>query len=61
MDTIDLEQTLPQPSRDFVAKRVRDGAYADTAEYLRDLVRRSREEQAGTRNRAARSIRCRRG
>lgn len=33
----------------FVDERVREGAYADAADYLRDLVRRDREEQAAKR------------
>lgn len=49
MDTIDLEKALPAPLRDYVARRVREGAYADTGEYLRDLVRRDREAQAAGR------------
>lgn len=49
MDTIDLEQALPEPLRTYVVKRVREGAYADTGEYLRDLVRRDREAQAAQR------------
>jgi antitoxin ParD1/3/4 len=49
MDTIDLQQALPEPLRDYVTRRVREGAYADTGEYLRDLVRRDREDQAAKR------------
>jgi antitoxin ParD1/3/4 len=41
-----FEQTFPEPLRRFVDQRVREGAYADAAEYLRDLVRRDREDQA---------------
>ena len=46
MDDTTLEQALPPPLREYVEQRVRDGSYADTAEYLRDLVRRDREDQA---------------
>lgn len=49
MSATTLEQALPKPLRDYVEQRVRDGAYADTAEYLRDLVRRDREVQAAKR------------
>lgn len=44
-----LEHALPETLRAYVEQRVRDGDYADTAEYLRDLVRRDREAQAAKR------------
>ena len=46
-NTVSVE--LPDPMRSFVDERVRLGAYADPAEYLRDLVRRDREAQAAER------------
>lgn len=46
MDVTTLEQALSAPLRAYVEQRVRDGAYASTGEYLRDLIRRDREEQA---------------
>lgn len=49
MNPTTLDQALPEPLRTYVEQRVREGAYADTAEYLRDLVRRDREEQAAKR------------
>lgn len=52
MNTTTLEQALPELLRAYVEQRVREGAYADTAEYLRDLVRRDREQQAVQRLRA---------
>ena len=45
--TVSVE--LPDPMRSFVDERVRQGAYADAAEYLRDLVRGDREAQAAER------------
>jgi antitoxin ParD1/3/4 len=49
MNPTTLDQVLPEPLRAYVEQRVREGAYADTAEYLRDLVRRDRDEQAAKR------------
>ncbi|MBL8288509.1 MAG: type II toxin-antitoxin system ParD family antitoxin [Rubrivivax sp.] len=40
---------LPEPMLSFVDERVRQGSYADAADYLRDLVKRDREAQAGQR------------
>jgi antitoxin ParD1/3/4 len=45
--TVSVE--LPDPMRSFVDERVRQGPYADAADYLRDLVRRDREAQAANR------------
>jgi antitoxin ParD1/3/4 len=36
---------LPEPMRDYIDARVRDGSYGNTSEYLRDLIRRDQEEQ----------------
>jgi len=49
MKATTLEQALPELLRAFVEQRVREGAYVDTADYLRDLVRRDREQQAAQR------------
>jgi len=45
--TISVE--LPEPMQRFVDERVRQGPYADSADYLRDLVRRDREARAADR------------
>jgi antitoxin ParD1/3/4 len=36
---------LPEPMRAYIDKRVSAGNYGNTGEYIRDLVRRDREEQ----------------
>jgi antitoxin ParD1/3/4 len=46
METTAIKDLLPDPLRQFVDQRVKEGAYADTSEYLRDLVRRDQEAQA---------------
>ncbi len=37
---------LPESLRAYIDERVRSGQYGNTSEYLRDLIRRDREEQA---------------
>jgi antitoxin ParD1/3/4 len=37
---------LPESMRDYIDARVRDGAYGNTSEYLRDLIRRDQHDQA---------------
>ena len=49
MNNRSVSVDLPETMRSFVDERVRLGAYADAAEYLRDLVRRDREAQAAER------------
>ena len=49
MDKNTVTVELPDRLRIFVDERLRLGDYADAGEYLRDLVRRDREEQAGKR------------
>ena len=43
---------LPEELRSYVDERVATGEYGNTSEYLRELIRRDREEQAVTRLRA---------
>ncbi len=40
---------LPESLRDYIDERVRSGEYGNTSEYLRDLIRRDRQEQAAQR------------
>lgn len=40
---------LPEELRAYVDERVASGEYGNTSEYLRELIRRDREEQAITR------------
>lgn len=40
---------LPESMRRYVDARVRDGDYGNTSEYLRDLIRRDRHDQAAQR------------
>lgn len=40
---------LPETLRNYIDERVRTGDYGNTSEYLRELIRRDREEQAGKR------------
>jgi antitoxin ParD1/3/4 len=35
--------------RDYIDKRVSDGSYGNTSEYLRELIRRDQHEQAAQR------------
>lgn len=37
---------LPESMREYIDRRVSDGNYGNTSEYIRDLVRRDQEEQA---------------
>ena len=47
---------LPQTLRTYIDQRVRSGDYGNTSEYLRELIRRDREEQAGKRLRVRRAV-----
>ena len=38
--------SLPESLREYIDERVRTGDFGNTSEYLRDLVRRDREDQA---------------
>lgn len=49
MDKNTVTVELPDRLRSFVDERLRLGEYADAGEYLRDLVRRDREQLAGKR------------
>jgi antitoxin ParD1/3/4 len=49
VDAKPVNVEMPDALRNFVDERVRNGDYADAGEYLRDLVRRDREQQAATR------------
>ena len=40
---------LPEPMRAYIDERVKTGAYGNTSEYLRDLIRRDQEAQAAKR------------
>lgn len=40
---------LPESMREYIDARVRDGDYGNTSEYLRDLIRRDRQQQAAVR------------
>ena len=44
-----LDQLLSEADRAYVAQRVRDGAYASVGDFLSDLIRRDREQQAARR------------
>lgn len=37
---------LPEALRSYVDQRVRSGAYGNTSEYLRELIRKDQEDQA---------------
>jgi antitoxin ParD1/3/4 len=43
---------LPESLRSYVDERVRSGQYGNTSEYLRELIRRDQEQQAGARFRS---------
>ncbi len=38
--------SLPEPLREWIEARVREGDYASVSDYLRDLVRKDREKLA---------------
>jgi len=40
---------IPEELRDYVDERVGSGDYGNTSEYLRDLIRRDRRDQAAQR------------
>ncbi len=40
---------IPEELRGYVDERVQSGEYGNTSEYLRDLIRRDRREQAALR------------
>ena len=40
---------LPESLRDYIDQRVRTGDYGNTSEYLRDLIRRDRQDEAARR------------
>lgn len=48
MSTQTLNFALPEAMRAYVDQRVKSGAYGNTSEYLRELIRRDQEEQAKT-------------
>ncbi|MEO8123073.1 MAG: type II toxin-antitoxin system ParD family antitoxin [Burkholderiales bacterium] len=52
MSNTTMSFALPETLRTYIDERVRTGDYGNTSEYLRELIRRDREEQAGKRLRA---------
>ena len=52
MSTLTMSFALPETMRSYIAERVKSGAYGNTSEYLRDLIRRDQEAQAAQRLRA---------
>jgi antitoxin ParD1/3/4 len=38
--------SLPDPMKDWIEARIREGEYASTSDYVRDLVRRDRERRS---------------
>lgn len=38
--------SLPDPMKDWIEAQIRQGDYASTSDYVRDLVRRDRERRA---------------
>ena len=52
MGTLTMSFALPEPMRAYIDERVKSGAYVNTSEYLRDLIRRDQEAQAAKRLRA---------
>ena len=52
MGTLTMSFALPEPMRAYIDERVKSGAYGNTSEYLRDLIRRDQEAQAAKRLRA---------
>jgi antitoxin ParD1/3/4 len=46
MSNLTMSFALPEALRAFIDQRVRSGEYGNTSEYLRELIRRDREEVA---------------
>ena len=46
MGSLTMSFALPEPMRAYIEQRVKSGAYGNTSEYLRDLIRRDQELQA---------------
>jgi len=44
-----MSLALPENMSDYVDARVSEGSYGNTSEYLRELIRRDRREQAAER------------
>jgi antitoxin ParD1/3/4 len=38
--------SLPEPMKDWVEAQIQTGAYASSSDYVRDLIRRDREQKA---------------
>ncbi|MDZ4790842.1 MAG: type II toxin-antitoxin system ParD family antitoxin [Hyphomicrobiales bacterium] len=38
--------SLPDPMKDWIEARIKEGEYASSSDYVRDLVRRDRERRA---------------
>ena len=38
--------SLPDPMKDWIETRIKEGEYASTSDYVRDLVRRDRERRS---------------
>jgi antitoxin ParD1/3/4 len=38
--------SLPDPMKDWIEARIKEGEYASTSDYVRDLVRRDRERRS---------------
>ena len=49
MGSLTMSFALPEPMRAYIDERVKSGAYGNTSEYLRDLIRRDQEVQAAKR------------
>ena len=46
MSTNTMSFALPESLREYIDERVRSGQYGNTSEYLRDLIRRDKADQA---------------
>lgn len=49
MSRTTMSFALPESMRAYIDERVRQGAYGNTSEYIRELVRRDQAEQASLR------------
>ena len=38
--------SLPDPMKDWIEARIKEGEYASTSDYVRDLIRRDRERRS---------------
>lgn len=46
---VQMNVSVPEPMKDWCEAQVREGRYATTSDYVRDLIRRDQDSQSGVR------------